>query len=673
LRKILVRLVALGCAGSCAFAEWQNFVPRPSQNGAFFDLFGSYESDDLENGSFPFTWADTFFREKVTLYSNGYVYHPRFLQYHAAIAGALKQEDYRASSFDSQGWTGGTGLEYDTKLFFLPEHPYSAELFALRYEPLFKEQSATQHNNIQTSWGGAFRYRVKPWLFNAGYNSNTIESGVSTSNVDRLSVGGEHLMITKSGYRVSTNAAYNPSRFSNSSGLEGSATESLFGNVVDVKRVRLTSTLSSNDSDQEGDVSGRYTTDQFVWYELLNLYLPLNFRSNVTYRYQDNDSTLPGGINTGARALSDLSRNFQFEVLHRLYQNLDTVYTFLDHSRESSGGDTSFRANSLSLNYNKLIPRGRVLAGVGLARGNTDNQGRADVVNEPHLATPVPGFFNLVLQNVDQPSLAIYLKSPIAPYQMVRLTLNLHYTLTLITNVTQVTIIALPPAFVVPGTYDFFASYSLVIGDFGMRTDTLGYNASVELFDTMLTPYYSYGTVQSDVTAGTFPGIPLDSKTRTAGVLFHRGPWRARGEYQNVQWEVSPFRAWKGELQYVGSLNPTTRLYATGTYVNKYFPEGTTVQLGEAYTDSTIAASGSIQKQLPPRSLSLSAGGTWSRLRGIVDTDAYAVNASVLWKIGKLDFSAGASIYGSDTSGGTGFDNNRFHEYYYFNIRRILF
>ncbi len=673
LKTLLIRIVAVGCACTCAFADWKSFVPRATRNGAFFDLFGSIEHDDSRNGTWPFEWTDTFFREKLTAYSNGYVYHPKFLQYYVALAGALKQEDYRATSFDSPGWTHGSGVEYDTKLLFLPEHPYSAELFALRYEPLFKEQSAVQHNNVQTSWGGSFQYRRKPWALRAGYNDNTIESGVSSSNVARYSVDGEVLKVTRNGYLVSANAAYHPSTFSNSAGLEGDTTEYLFGNVIDLRRARLTTTLASNTSDQEGNASGRYTTDQFAWYEMLNLYFPLGFRSNVSYRYQDNNSEQPGGIASGSRTLSDLSRNFQLDVLHRLYQNLDTTYTYLDHSRSSSGGDTTFRSNTLGLSYNKLIPRGRLLAGVYLGRGKTENQGRADVVNEPHLATPVPGFFDLVQQNVDLPSVAVYLQSPLSPFQMILLTETIHYTVTPISNTVQITVFALPPAFVVPGTYDFFVSYSLITGDFGLQTDTLGYNASVELFDTMLTPYYSYGSVQSDVVTGTFPGIPLDSRTITAGVRYHRGPWRARGEYQDVQWEVSPYRAWKGELQYVGTLNPTTRLYATATYLNKYFPEGTTIQLGEGYTDSTISASGSIQKQLPPRSMALSAGGSFSRLQGIVDTNAYAVNASLLWKIGKLDFSAGASAYSSDTQGATGFDNSRFHEYYYFNVRRVFF
>jgi hypothetical protein len=43
---------------------------------------------------------------------------------------------------------------------------------------------------------------------------------------------------------------------------------------------------------------------------------------------------------------------------------------------------------------------------------------------------------------------------------------------------------------------------------------------------------------------------------------------------------------------------------------------------------------------------------------------------SVNWKIGKLDCSAGASGYGSDSQAATFARYTRDHQYYYFRIRR---
>ena len=48
----------------------------------------------------------------------------------------------------------------------------------------------------------------------------------------------------------------------------------------------------------------------------------------------------------------------------------------------------------------------------------------------------------------------------------------------------------------------------------------------------------------------------------------------------------------------------------------------------------------------------------------------YALSASLNWKIGKLDCSAGANAYGSDSQAATFERFTRDHQYYYFRVRR---
>ena len=54
-------------------------------------------------------------------------------------------------------------------------------------------------------------------------------------------------------------------------------------------------------------------------------------------------------------------------------------------------------------------------------------------------------------------------------------------------------------------------------------------------------------------------------------------------------------------------------------------------------------------------------------------TGAWSLNSSLSWKIGKLDVTAGANVYGSSTSGTTTVDSDRVHQYYYVTVRRVLF
>jgi hypothetical protein len=684
--------VAVGFAPSFAFADWTAFIPRPFENGSFFDTFASFERDNIRSGTTPARWTDTFIRERLTLYSNGYSYHPRFLQYQFSLAGTGRQEDYDLSSQKSLGWRQGNGVEYDAGLFLLPEHSYNLHLFARRYEPLYKEQSATQHSSIETSRGAAFRYRKKPYFLHVNYVDDTIESGDSSSDVTRVGLSGEYFKRYTSGNELSFTAGFNPSWFSGAQGLGGSSTEYLLGNFLNLRRVpawavpvRLNSDLSKNSFEQESSSFGKFQNDQFVWYEILTADLPLNLRSDLSYRYQDNESTIPNAGTTPSRTLSDTGKDLHLDVVHRLYQSLDTTYTFLDGSRTSSGGETTALSHSLVLDYSKSIPRGRFMAGINLARSETDNRGRVDVVNEPHEAInlPIPGSFILNQPNVEPASISVYLRcasgdssskrcpSRYAPGETVPLYQDTNYRVRLVGNNIEIYEIALPPEFD-PGAYDFLVSYS-VAGDFGLRADMFGGNVSADLFDNLLTPYFSYGTVSSKVLSGVFPGTPVDSTTYTTGLLVHVGPVRMRGEYQDLQWELSPYQAWRAEVQYVGALNPTTSVYATAAYLNKHYPRGTSVQSTAAYTEETESASGTIQKQLFSRDLFVSAGGSYSRMQGLVDANAYSLSASLTWKIGKVDLSIGVSAYETDTAGTTTLALRRDHELATVNLRRRLF
>jgi hypothetical protein len=671
-RVAVILVVALGLGATLAFGAAADFVPRSWRNGAYFDLFASYESDDNRAPVQPFGWDDTFFREKLTLFSDGYVYDPRFLQYHGSLGGALKQEYYDATYLNSPGWTHDTGLEYEARLYFLAEHPYNVELYALRYEPLFKEQASTQHNSIETSRGISFQYRKRPWLAHAKYSTDILDNDFSTTTIDRIGLDGEYFKHYSNGNLLSFNGAYNPSRSTTSQDLESDTKEYLLGNVIDVKTARLNSSVTRNDRDQTSPLSGDYSNDQFSWYELLNAYFPYHLRSNVSYRRQHNDSTFPDPL-VGTRELTDHTHDFQVDVIHHLYQSLDTTFTYLDSARESSSGETRWTGENLNLNYTKSIPRGRVLASTNIGRADTTSEGRTDVVSEPHLANAVPGFFNLTQPNVDPGTVVIFLKSPLAPFNNIQLVESVDYTLALIGNTTQVTLLTLPPLFVVPGTYDFLASYSIATGDYELASRTFGFNASVDLLDNMFTPYYSYVAIRSDVLEGTFPGTPLDSTTNTLGLRYLNGPWRARGEYQDLAWEVSPYHAWRGELQYIGPLNPTTNVYGTAQYLHKYYPQGTSQGQPEAYNEETSSLSGNVRKDVPSQGLSFSLGATMSRTVGRVDTDAYSLNSMLTWRVGKLSVTAGATAYASDTSGAATVESDRFHQYYYLMLRRDLF
>ena len=670
---LLILCVASGIGVSSASADWREFVPRPFENGAFVDGYALYERDHNDSGSTSTHWTDKFFRERFTLYSSGYSYHPRFLQYGVSVSGLVSQEEYDSSFLGSHGWQYDSGLEYDANLFLLPEHPYNLHLFTRRYEPLFKEQAATQHSLVENSRGASFRYRNKPYFFNARYADDSIESAQSDSDVTRLYVEGQYFKRYASGNELSFNAAYNPSWFSASHGFDGSSTEYLLGNFVNLKRVRFSTNVSKDSYEQHSPSSGKFTNDQWSGYELMSAYLPWKFRADLSYRYDDNDTKIEEPGDGQDRKLSDTSKNLQLDVVHRLYESLDSRYTLLDNSLTSSGGDTTLLSHSVMLDYTKTIPRGRINAGINMGRADTDSSGRTDVVNEPYETIPVPGSFSLRQQNVDPGSVVVLLKSPLPPFELIRLVESVDYVVVPLLNTLEIRVFSLPPQFVVPGTYNFLVSYSLTFGDYELRSDTYGGNINVELFEHLLTPYFNYAAVRPHVLSGTFPGVPLDATTYTTGLLFQRGPLQVRGEYQDLQWDVSPYRAWRVEVQYVTSLTETTNMYTAASYLNKHYPHGLSETDSAAFTEETMTATGSIQKQLFSRNLYLSAGGSYSRMDGLIDSNAYSLNGALVWKIGKVDLTIGASAYAADTTGTAAVSTKRDHQLFYLKLRRQLF
>jgi hypothetical protein len=666
----LVVAASLFAASSQASARWTDFLPKPFENGLTVEMFGSHEREDDRGSAVPFGWTDTFFREEVALFSNGYFYHPRFLLYRLSVSGALKQENYEVSTAANAGWLTGTGFEYDARLFALPEHPYNFEVFAVRREPLYMEQSAVLHDSVETANGAQFRFRQKPFFAHAGYLDNTTRSSAQSANVKRLSADGQYYKNYAGGNQLSLNASYNDSWFTGSGGVTGNSQDYGGGGFLEVPRVRLNASATQSNSEEDSAALGRAENDRFSFNEVLALDLPANFRVDLSYRIFDNTSKNPVVGGGGTIEREERTQDEQLEVNQRLYQSLDSRYVFLHRNRDSSAGDSTLVSHALSFDYTKSIPRGRVQLGVNGSRIDSDNRGRTDIVSEPHAGTAVPGTFLLGQPFAEVGSIDISLPSPIPPFTTVHLIENTHFTVASVGNNLEITVFALPPVFTVPGTYDLTVSYSLATGTFELLTNTYGFNVSVPLLDNLITPYADYIAVRSDVVTGTFPGTNPDSTTYTVGMSFLDGPWHALGEYQNLDWAISPYQSLKGEVQYIGTLAPATRIYATGTVLHRYYSTGSSSQATGAYSDDTATLSGNLQQDFLARSLTLATGASYSRMSGRVDGYSYSANASLTWKVGKLDVIAGASAYGSQTQAFTYTQYDRAHQFYYFRLRR---
>jgi hypothetical protein len=562
--------------------------------------------------------------------------------------------------------TNASAIEYDMRLFILPEHPYNLRLFISRLEPLYRQQFSTQTNNVESSKGAVFRYKKKPFFFNMRYVENLIESENNFSDVKTFGVNGLYFKEYKDGKKLSLSASFDHSSYDASSGLKGTSDNYTFNNSIDLKTAALDTSLSKNTFRQE-NATGRVDSDQSSWFERLTINLPLNFRSILSYHYLKNKSSYES-----QDSLSDTNKGYELNITHKLYKSLDTTYIFRNDSTNSSSGDVTVTSHALMASYSKSIPWGMLLAGIGYNRASTDNAGNISVSNESHSATI--GFpFTLFGQNPDPATIHVYLKDPLPPFEPIPLKEVIHYLVTPLGNTYQITVTDLPPPFRLDGTYEFIVSYSLKSGDFRLQTTSFSYNAGLNLFNNLINPYFSCISTNSKVLSGTFTGIPVDETLTTVGIIFQKAPFRVQGEYQVSDSNINAYRLWRADVNYSNPVTATSRVYLAAVLINKRYTGGTSLIETGAYTEKTTTLSANLQKQFLERSLVFSAGGTYSSFQGLTTSSTYSLNSSLEWKIGKVSISLGASGYSSKSEGLSGITTERIHQYYYANIKRKLF
>jgi len=195
----------------------------------------------------------------------------------------------------------------------------------------------------------------------------------------------------------------------------------------------------------------------------------------------------------------------------------------------------------------------------------------------------------------------------------------------------------------------------------------------VQLFDNRLTPYASRSTVHAEVRSGFYPGAIPDSTTTTAGLLLRLGDLRARAS--SARSTGRPVRTPRGW----GSCSTSARSPARPGSTPRPRTAGGTIPTDAPAcpailrTQTTDLASVDVQQKLFARTMLLSVGGSYSEMHGLLDTRSHSLHASLSWKIGRTDFSAGATIYDSESEGGGIAISRRTRRLYSLRLRRDLF
>ncbi|MEJ2697764.1 MAG: hypothetical protein P8013_14090 [Candidatus Sulfobium sp.] len=645
-------------------ADFRQFVPRISDYTGFLTLDASYENQKNTTNGRGITSKDTFLRETLELNTLGYVYDPRFITFVLKLSAGTKQESFSIGPL-SKPFRTMFANEYTFRMVVLPEHPYNLELFALRVEPLTR-RAFEQSRSVAYSKGAIFRYKKKPYLFNAHYIDTTDDYPGGSYTTRKYGALGTYYKEMGQEKYYSYSGSYEHTTYSFTN---GSTDQAALSNIYFLKTISLSSNVAYTESSQRQS-SLSLSSKTMNWGELVRFRLPWNFTSDLGFNW--NKNKLNSSSETGGEQdISSTTRNVSLLITHKLYSSLFTTYRFGYGSLDSGTGTTKTLSNTLGFTYSKYIPGGRLRSAISVGRTTTDRKGVQAVPNEPHPGVRVPGSFTLDNQDIDAATILVFVNSLEAPGQLIPLEENADYVVTPFGNTFQITIVNLPPQYVIPGTYDFVVSYLLNNAETKLRTTNLNYQLNFELFNDMFYPYYNYSKSRQKVLSGFTDQQPWDFTSNIFGFTFVKRPFTLSASYLTISSNVNPSRGWKAEATYVKSLTQHTQIQASANYSDIFYPQGTATG-GVSYSDRLFGASASVQWTFPKHNMYLSLLGAYSRDQSLSTSNSYSLSSNYVWNLGKIYVNAGATASLSDSEF-TGGKNRQVYQYYYFKVKRKLF
>jgi hypothetical protein len=659
--RVLCLTVVFALAPSLSQGDGGQFTPTLLGLRGDLELGMTQAENDNTNNGAGLRTSETVFRESLRLSATGYVYHPRFILFTLGGAGGVEQQTFDRS-FTGTSRSVRSLEEYDVRARVLPEHPYNLELFALRLRPVTRNRYTPDVRSTTDERGVVFRYTQKP-LFLDLSAIDISTAGTTSSDATTYRAAGSYTAgpASTSGGYSRTGATAFPD--------EHTVKNTYFiMNHLDLKPVFLTSRIDGSGQRQEALFSPSLDAKTFSWTEQLQAELPFRFSAAASCGIQRNEVTASGLAADGES--TNETDSFGLVLSHRLYESLTTEYGMTATSMESTGGSVDTRNQYLFANYSKKVPTGRLTANISLRRTVSQKAGAPVILQESHTAS-ISGDFTLNAQSVNEATLAVWVKDP-ATGSLIPLALSTHYAVQTVGETVRVVIIALPAPFLPATPYEFLASYAVLPARGELETWGESYTLRASLFENLVAPYYSHAVMTQKVLSGAFPGEPDASATDTAGVAVQKGPASLTTQYSDTRSRISPAQSWKTTLEYREGVEPTMDLFANLTRERNTYRASAAYPESRNYTEEITVTGLSAQKRFPRADLNLTAGMSYSRRNSFIDSDAYALNAMLLWRLGKLTVALGSSANraASHTQNGR---QEASSEYHYLTVTRKLF
>ncbi len=528
-------------------------APEAQQNVEFTDIGGYIEfvarqrerDQNSKRNTGDTRFKETVFEENFKLETEGYVYHPNFLEFTLGGLFGLLQEDFEDEFAGRRRTSGdsGTVLEFDFSGQFLKKKKYPGTVFGRRYRALEPRPFQSSLEVTTTHYGVIWQYidEIIPTTLQFSHTDVQLDS------LDSREQDGRH---TNTHFRLESDYHFSRHNVLSLTYNYQSLKEEPFELDFTSDEVTLAHRLDFGDTHahrleselQYFDQRGTFDIRRVRWRETLRLQHSEDLRSWYQFEALDRKQ----GNVAGVEPIEEESLFLAGTLEHKLYESLvSQLYGFAQTQDFGTGLEIDRYGAQASFDYRKTNPWGTLLANYRARIQRENHEGGMQsvaITDERHtFRDPEP----VVLSGTDilLPSIIITGEDRVTLFRRGR-----DYSLTLIAD--RIEIRRLPTGRIEDGETVLIDYVFTLGGDFSIETTTQDFNIR-QNFSFGLTPYYRLRWQEQSLSPRDSQGAtPEDITAHTLGAEFERWSFRLKVEFEDHDSNINPFEALRLSADY---------------------------------------------------------------------------------------------------------------------------
>jgi len=546
----LLVAVTLGGAASC-----QAPAPRTEEAGGvhltdfdgYVELIARRRERDQESKTdvLNLESTETIFEENLGLETEGYIYHPNFLEMTLAGLFGLTQRDYSEtrSGIERSDSEDGDVIEFDLDAHFLKKKPYPGYVYARRSQELEPRLFAPSIETTVDNYGLIWQYLNPKTPTRVQINRNDIKL---------VPLGGDEQEGRQQNTTYAFETGYNFTEYNalTFTYTHSSVSEEPYELDYDSDAVALAHRWDFGDQHQHRlqselsyyDQRGTFNIERTQWRETLRLNHTEKLRS--WYQLEVIDRT-QGNI-LGLEPIDEQSYYLSGTVEHELYDSLvSQLFAYLQRQEYASGPEIDRYGGQVSFDYRKTNRWGELRSNYRAGLEQQDRQGgfqRIEVLDERRTFND-PEPVVLASTNIDTGSIFVTAEDRTTYFMRGR-----DYTVHTVGE--QVELRRVPTGQIADGQ-TVLVDYVFSLGG-DLELDTVMQHFELRQdFTWGLSPYYRLRWQDQTITPATAAGaIPDDITAHIFGLEYRRGSLLLGGEYEDHESTINPFEALRLSASY---------------------------------------------------------------------------------------------------------------------------